>query len=230
MENKLYSDTLMSLSGLQRDQYIRLVNYKELNQYVQKGQILFTGSSLMEQFPISELSISHNLGKIIYNRGIGGYKTDDFLRDIDDMLFDLEPSYVFLNIGTNDMNEREDGEDWLAHLLRNYRRIFDLCKEKLPDTKFYIMAFYPINSVIPAAKPLLSNMLKLRTRENLKLANEAIEKLTREYGYEYIDVNAGLTDEEGFLKAEFTVEGVHMFADAYEIVYQNLLPYLDQIN
>ena len=184
----------------------------------------------MEQFPISELSISHNLGKIIYNRGIGGYKTDDFLRDIDDMLFDLEPSYVFLNIGTNDMNEREDGEDWLAHLLRNYRRIFDLCKEKLPDTKFYIMAFYPINSVIPAAKPLLSNMLKLRTRENLKLANEAIEKLTREYGYEYIDVNAGLTDEEGFLKAEFTVEGVHMFADAYEIVYQNLLPYLDQIN
>ena len=222
----LYSDTILTLSGSKRDQYIRLVNYQELNKLVQKGQILFTGSSLMEQFPISELAITHNLGKVIYNRGIGGYQTDDFLRDIDAMLFDLEPSTVFLNIGTNDMNERDDGEDWLEHLMKNYRKIFDLCKEKLPNTKFYIMAFYPINPVIPGAQPLLTNMLKIRTKENLAIANKAIADLTAEYGYTYIDVNNGLCDEDGYLKGEFTVEGVHMFADAYEIVYNNLKPYL----
>ncbi|MBR1931591.1 MAG: lysophospholipase [Lachnospiraceae bacterium] len=226
MEQCLYSDTITTLSGLAREQYIRLINYQELNKTAQKGQILFTGSSLMEQFPINELSISHNLGKIVYNRGIGGYKTDDFLQHIDTMLFDLEPSKVFLNIGTNDMNEREDGENWQSHLMSNYRKILDLCKENLPGTPVYIMAFYPVNPVIPAAQPLLSNMLKIRTMDNLSLANRAIAELAASYGYQYIDANQGLTDDNGNLKAEFTVEGVHMFADAYEIVYRNLLPYL----
>ena len=88
------------------------------------------------------------------------------------------------------------------------------------------MAFYHINPVIPGAQPLLTNMLKIRTKENLAIANKAIADLTAEYGYTYIDVNDGLCDEDGYLKGEFTVEGVHMFADAYEIVYNNLKPYL----
>ena len=164
MAQKLISDLVAEHSGFPREQFIRLTNIKRLNQYVQKGQILFTGSSLMEHFPVAELATSHGLGKVVYNRGIGGYTTDDFLAQIGPMLFDLEPSKVFLNIGTNDMYERTDGEDWLTHLMNNYRRIFDLCKEKLPDTEFYIMAFYPVNRVIPAAQGLLSNMLKVRTK------------------------------------------------------------------
>ena len=226
MAQKLISDLVAEHSGFPREQFIRLTNIKRLNQYVLKGQILFTGSSLMEHFPVAELATSHGLGQVVYNRGIGGYTTDDFLAQIGPMLFDLEPSKVFLNIGTNDMYERTDGEDWLTHLMNNYRRIFDLCKEKLPDTEFYIMAFYPVNRVIPAAQGLLSNMLKVRTKENLAIANEHVKALTEEYGYHYIDVNHGLTDEDGSLKAEFTVEGVHMFPDAYEVVYQNLQPYL----
>ncbi|MFR8035045.1 MAG: hypothetical protein ACLU6W_13685 [Lachnospiraceae bacterium] len=55
------------------EQQKKLQNYQYLNLYAQKHQVLFTGSSLMEQFPISELSISLGLGKAVYNRGIGGY-------------------------------------------------------------------------------------------------------------------------------------------------------------
>ena len=46
------------------------------------------------------------------------------------------------------------------------------------------------------------------------------------YGYRYIDCNAGLADENGEQKAEFSIDGVHMYADAYEIVFQNLKQYL----
>lgn len=81
-----------------------------------KGQILFTGSSLMEQFPITEIARNHGIDKIIYNRGIGGYTTDDFIAEIDTVLFDLAPSKLFINIGTNDMRPREDGQDWAVHL------------------------------------------------------------------------------------------------------------------
>ena len=54
-----------------------------------------------------------------------------------------------------------------------------------------------------------------------------MEALAAKYGYHYINVNAGLTDENGDQKKEFAIDGVHMYADAYLIVFENLLPYLN---
>lgn len=69
----------------------KLANFRSQNAYIHKGQTLFTGSSLMEQFPISEFCLNEGL-PIAYNRGIGGYTTDEFLAAIGPMLLDLEPS------------------------------------------------------------------------------------------------------------------------------------------
>ena len=44
--------------------------------------------------------------------------------------------------------------------------------------------------------------------------------------YIYIDVNNGLTDVNGNLKEEYTIEGVHMYANAYRCVLENLKQYL----
>ena len=65
-----------------------------------------------------------------------------------------------------------------------------------------------------------------RNNRNLPVANEAVRKLAEKMGYEYIDVNDGLTDARGMLRAEFTVEGIHMYANGYRVVMQNLKPYL----
>ena len=45
---------------------------------------------------------------------------------------------------------------------------------------------------------------------------------------EYIDVNEGMTDENGDLRADFAIEGMHMWATAYVQVFKNMLPYLQQ--
>ena len=209
-----------------KEQQKKLENYKGLNQYIQKQQILFTGSSLMEQFPISELSQSLGLGKIIYNRGVGGFTTDDFLLHMDPLLFDLEPSKVFLNIGTNDMKPLPNGS-WMEHLLSNYALILDECRMRLPDTAVYCMAYYPVNaSVQSAQQPHMVNMLKVRTNGAIGAVNERIAHLADSRGYTYINVNDGLTDQDGNLKAEFTVDGIHMYSHAYGIIYRNLLPWL----
>ena len=39
----------------QKDKDDKVKRYRHLNKYAKKGQILFTGSSLMEQFPINEI-------------------------------------------------------------------------------------------------------------------------------------------------------------------------------
>ena len=50
--------------------------------------------------------------------------------------------------------------------------------------------------------------------------------LAARLGYTYIDVNNGLTDVNGNLKEEYTIEGVHMYANAYRCVLENLKQYL----
>ena len=40
---------------------------------------------------------------------------------------------------------------------------------------------------------------------------------------------AGITDAEGRLKAEYTVEGMHMYGDGYARILDALLPYLPEV-
>ena len=87
-------------------QQMKIKNFKYLNQIASKGATLFTGSSLMEMFPVCEIARSENYDQIIYNRGVGGLNTDEFLENINALLLDLEPSKIFINIGTNERKGR----------------------------------------------------------------------------------------------------------------------------
>ena len=212
---------LQARSGQEKDR--KLENYRQQNAFIRKGETLFTGSSLMEGFPITEYCVSEGL-PIAYNRGIGGYTTDEFLAAIDTVLLSPQPRKLFLNIGTNDIAFRQDGEDWYDHLSKNERMICDIIKEKLPDTEVYLMAYYPVNWDAPVAKA--SGGLGARTNENIEKANGMVKDLAQEYGFHYIDVNDGLKDANGNLQVEHTRDGIHFDSSAYRTVFERLRPYL----
>jgi len=50
-------------ADFQAEKARKLKNFQYLNQYIKKGQILFTGSSLMEHFPVAELYAESDLSK-----------------------------------------------------------------------------------------------------------------------------------------------------------------------
>lgn len=138
------------------EQMVKVEKYRVLNTMGKEGQILFTGSSLMEQFPINELQMDFGIKEIIYNRGIGGFTTADML----------------------------------------------------PDCPFEQTVFYH------------------RNNETVPVANEEVKKLAQRMGCYYIDVNQGLTDRRGMLKKEYTMDGIHMYANAYKIILDNMKKYL----
>ena len=113
-----------------------LKNYDKANLSAKKGQTLFVGSSLMEIFPIEkweeagEVTFSH----YIYNRAVRATTTSFLLEHIESQIFNLEPSKIFINIGTNDITETRFGDQWLEHLMDNYRRILEIVYEKLEKT------------------------------------------------------------------------------------------------
>ena len=215
-------------SWMQIDQERKIRNFKELNKSAKKGNILFTGSSLMEHFPICEMAASAGIDKVIYDRGIGGTTTDDFLREIDTVLLDLEPSKVFINIGTNDMTARVYGDRWMDHLFENYEAILRKAVERLPGTKIYMMAYYPANLHHPSINEELRANIKERTPENIAECNRRAAALAAKLNLNFVDANEGLADENGEQKLEFCVDGVHMYANAYEVVFNNIRRYIEE--
>ena len=58
------------------DWEMKVHNFMCLNKFVKKGEIVFTGSSLCELFPINEMLQNVEPRICVYNRGIGGDVTD----------------------------------------------------------------------------------------------------------------------------------------------------------
>ena len=207
-----------------RNQWERLERYRILNEKVKKGEILFTGSSLMEQFPIDELRMTEEMDAVIYNRGIGGFTTEDMLQCMEEMVFGTEPGKIFINIGTNNISRPEYR---LEKLMENYGKIIGMIQERLPGAEIYMMAYYPVNEVDKVPDDEWGRgMFATRNNENIRTANEAVKGLAEKMGCRYIDVNQGLTDENGRLKKAYTVEGIHMYANGYRVVLENLRKYL----
>ena len=205
-------EEIMELTGarVSQEQQDRLARYRILNEKVKKGEVLFTGSSLMEQFPIDELRMTEEIDAVIYNRGVGGFTTDDMLRYMEEMVFATEPRKIFINIGTNDISRPEYR---VEKLMENYGKIIAMIQKRLPGAQ------------LPEGE-WAKGMFATRTNENIRLANAEVEKLAGEMGCHYIDVNEGLADGNGRLKKEYTVEGIHMYANGYRVVLENLKRYL----
>ncbi len=196
------------------DKQDKIIRYRQLNQTVRKGQIVFAGSSLMEMFPIEQFVAEDNLPVTVYNRGIGGFVTDELLANLDVCVLDLAPRMLFINIGTNDLS---DASRPMAQIMGTYRAILEKVLHALPDVQIYLMAYYPINE--EAATPEMKPCLRVRTNEKIAQANAEVQKLAKSLHLHYIDVNAPLKDEQGRLRAEFTYEGMHIRPEGYRTIY-----------
>ncbi len=207
------------------DRIQKYERFRRLNKFVRPHQILFVGSSLMEQFPVYELLLDRQLPYVIYNRGVGGSTSFDLMEHMDECIYALQPDYIYINIGTNDMNMPDYTEEGL---IGRYRQIIQGIREHLPDAKLFLLAYYPVNPVVAENNPVMKEALQVRSNARIRSANEAVRKLAEETGARFLDLNGGITDENGCLKAEYTIEGMHMYGDGYVPVLEALLPYLPE--
>lgn len=205
---------------LEKEQMVR--DFHVWNKDALKGQIVFTGSSLMEMFPIHKWvkELGPN-APIIYNRGVGGYRTTDLLPILDACVFELKPRKVFINIGTNDLS---DGNVSLEEVMSNYDKIITQIEQQLPGVIIYMMAYYPIN--YEAATEEMKPCLLIRTNEKINKANEMVAALAAKHKQRFINVNAPLTDELGRLKAEYTIEGMHIKPEGYRAIFEDVMRYV----
>lgn len=203
----------------------KVERFRHLNRFVKKGQIVFAGSSLMEQFPIYEFLQDFDLPYTIYNRGVGGFTTTEMMPVLKECVYDLAPKYLFLNIGTNDLNGPDYSEE---ALIGRYDAILNAIEENVPGVQVFLLAYYPVNPEV-ANHPWAKQVFQHRTNARINAASEAVRALAEKHNARFLNLNAGITDEKGNLKAEYTIEGMHMYADGYKPVLDALLPVLETL-
>lgn len=186
---------------------------KELNekyQYLpwQKEGVLFTGSSSIRMWK----SLKKDFPKTpIINTGFGGSQTNDLLVFIDELVVQYAPSKVFIYEGDNDINAGKSSRQ----IIEEHYEIISKVKDRLPDTKFYIISAKPS----PSRWALKGAYLQLK--EEMKQFCASQDQVT------FIDIWTPMLDKAGNPNPKLFVEDMlHMNDKGYKIWKKAIKPHL----
>src|SRR5690606_12281151 len=162
--------------------------------------VIFFGNSITERGPWEEL-----LGKryVVGNRGLGGDSTFGMKARIADVILS-KPKKIFLMKGIIDVGIGLPTSVTLA----NYEQVVRIIQKQSPKTKIYLQSTLHMNESL--LKPDY-----LKGKEHMVYAlNEGIQDLAKKYSLPFVNLNEVLA-EDGVLKAEYTMDGIHVNPDAY---------------
>ena len=193
-------------------------NYAFLNKkYAINNQTVLLGDSITDFFNWYELfyDFSKTSGQAVYNRGIGGDTSDRLLERLQENVLNIKPKNIVLLIGTNDISRGLP----LSVSVENLENIIKSAKKCCPDVNFIIEAVYPINEN-------MRDKFEKRSNKKINEMNKEFIKLSEKHNCVWLDFTDKLKDEKGNLKKEYTFDGLHINALAYEIVAENVIPLL----
>ncbi len=184
-----------------------IIKEKKVSYSVLNENNVFLGDSLTHRYDLKK----YFEDKPIVNSGEDGYKTTDILDNLEKMVYEYNPSKVFLLIGTNDLPTTSIDE-----IVNNIKKIVSKIKENKAYTTIYIESLYPINP----------EKIKNRKNEDIDEINKKLEQLCKDEKINYIDINSILKNDDGNLKEEYSDDGLHMNEVAYENISNQLRQYL----
>ena len=173
------------------------------------GEILFVGDSQTDGCEWREL-----LGnKLVKNRGIDGDNTEGVLARLEEITAS-KPAKIFLEIGTNDLALKRS----LAQIQNDYASILDQITKVSPNSILFVQSVLPRYDD-PNRKGGVSN-------DSIVELNKALQRLAVQKGAKYIDLHSSFVDENGLLRKKYSLDGVHLNAEGYEIWKKQLLVHI----
>ena len=194
----------------------KALSYASANTSDTQGATVFFGDSITEMCDLNEYYPNINA----YNRGISGDTTEDMVKRFESNVLALAPSNIVFLGGTNDIGRNVAPQN----IAKNIELIIQKTQQSLPDCKMIIQSVYPVN---PTRKPTFYSKTGSRTNDTIGELNLILQDLCNKYDCIYIDVNAHLKDSDGNLKREYSIDGLHLTRQGYEIVAKIIAPLLE---
>ena len=187
----------------------KVQSFRILNKYIDRQGIVFVGDSLTQDYNVYEYFSK----KQVYNRGIGGDTSVGLLSRLKESIDHLEPSKLFIQIGTNDF-ELLDARP--SNIYTNISLVIKHVNQILPKTKIYVISLYPVNPLIDKAT------VGKRNNTDIKETNKLLSSIKE---CTYINVYDKLVLDDN-LNAKYTLEGLHLNQNGYEVVTKILKEYV----
>ena len=134
-------------------------------------------------------------------------------------VLDLNPQYVFIMAGTNDVAEN-NGKITLENILGNLKSMVELAKAH---------NIRPILCSVPPAAGFVWRKDLSPAKDIIKL-NKMIKEYADSINIPYIDYHSLLTDENGGLPKKYAKDGVHPVLAGYKLMEGLLLEEFKKID
>jgi len=163
---------------------------------------IFLGDSITDHGEFQ----SYFTGEDVLNRGIVEDDTKGILNRLDEVV-NRNPKEVYIMVGINDIGQNID----MNVYQNNIEKIVHSFDEN--STKVILQSILPINN--QDYNHTISN-------ERIDQFNKVLKTIAEENGIQYVDLNRHFEDENGQLKKELTVDGIHLNGEGYDTWLKNL--------
>ena len=206
-----YEDPMLKAYCTKNDTYdARVYTFESVYSY--PTDLCFAGDSIIERCEWNVLYPSYT----VKNRGVGGDSVEGLEARLK-FIENTKPEKLFILIGINDII----GGTTREQLKGRYDALMDRLKEVFEDSETKIHFI----SVLPVTAELQSSGLAGNGR--IDETNEDLKALCGEYGYTFINANAALKSEEGFLYDEYSRDGIHLSGNGVEALKLVIDKYID---
>ena len=163
-----------------------------------KRTIVMFGDSLTDYFPMEKLK---DIDAQFINSGVAGDTIAEMGARLAYDVFPYKPDIIIMQGGANDfLMSLYPGARVLAErLIRLARRI----RQQLAYTKRI---------------GLMPSWAEGKSNKEIQKINTEIQRLCKQDNFEYVDVFDKLIGEDGQLSREYTVDGIHLQENAYDVV------------
>jgi lysophospholipase L1-like esterase len=184
------------------DYYLQKKNIFETLDHVEHVDKVFVGDSISDHGEFQEYFPK----EVVLNRGIGEDETAGVLNRIDEVV-NRNPKKVYILIGINDIQSKVEKDVYQKNM------------EKIVDSFDKNSTTVVLQSILPINNKDFHNTI---SNEKVHQFNVVLQKIAEEKGIQYIDLHRHFEDENGQLKKELTVDGIHLNGKGYDIWMNNL--------
>lgn len=145
--------------------------------------------------------------------------TGRLLDNMKKMIYDFNPSIVFIQVGFNDLNDGRSIDD----IVNDYKKIIDNIKDNRPYAKIVINSLLPVNRDI---EDFDSDRVKDSYNDDVLKLNNNLKVLASNKKIDYIDLYSILS-EDNKLNDKYTNNGIDLNDEGYKKVVNEIKKYLE---
>lgn len=145
--------------------------------------------------------------------------TGRLLDNMKKMIYDFNPSIVFIQVGFNDLNDGRTIDD----IVNDYKKIIDNIKDNRPYAKIVINSLLPVNRDI---EDFDSDRVKDSYNDDVLKLNNNLKVLASNKKIDYIDLYSILS-EDNKLNDKYTNNGIDLNDEGYKKVVNEIKKYLE---